>query len=76
MKIRSNSRLFYLLIIALVTMGAMQAQAIIVICRPIGIVAGQTARVTAANTGARAIIVDWRIWTVMEQFYPGLSARL
>jgi hypothetical protein len=61
MKIRPNSRLFCLLIIALVTMGAMQAQAIIVICRPIGIVAGQTARVTAANTGTRAIIIDWRI---------------
>ena len=29
--------------------------------RPVGITFGQTARVTAANTGTRAIIVDWTV---------------
>ena len=36
----------------------MQAQAIIVICQPVGITLGQTARLTAANTGDRPIIVS------------------
>ena len=29
--------------------------------RPVGITFGQTARVTAANTGTRAVIIDYRI---------------
>jgi len=29
--------------------------------RPVGITFGQTARVTAANTGTRTIIVDWTV---------------
>ena len=40
---------------------ATKAQAIVVIGRPVGITFGQTARVTAANTGTRAIVVDWTV---------------
>ena len=45
-------------ILAFLTLGAMQAQAFVVNWRPVGITLGQTARVTAANTGTRAIIVS------------------
>jgi len=45
-------------ILAFLTLGAMQAQAFVVDWRPVGITFGQTARVTAANTGTRAIIVS------------------
>jgi len=43
---------------ALVMLGAIQAQAIIVNWRPVGITLGQTARVTADNTGTTAIIIS------------------
>ena len=46
------------LMLAFLTLGAMQAQAFIVDWRPVGITLGQTARVTAANTGTRAIVVS------------------
>jgi hypothetical protein len=50
----------------------MQAQAIIIYDHPVGITFGQTARVTAANTGTRAIVVDWTVLdsegTVLGQF--------
>jgi len=46
------------LTLAFLTLGAMQAQAIIVICQPGGITLGQTARLTAANTGNRDVIVS------------------
>ena len=46
------------LTLAFLTLGAMQAQAIIVICQPVGITLGQTARLTAANTGNRDVIVS------------------
>jgi hypothetical protein len=45
-------------ILAFLSVGAMQAQAIIIYDHPVGITLGQTARVTAANTGTRAIIVS------------------
>ncbi len=61
MKSRTTSSILCLLIIALLTLAATQAQAIIVICRPVGITAGQTARVTAANIGNNAIIINWRV---------------
>ncbi len=58
MKTRNTPLILSAFILAFLTLSAMQAQAIIVICRPpVGITAGQTARVTAANTGDRAIII-------------------
>ena len=45
-------------IVAFLVLGTMQAQAIIVICQPVGITLGQTARLTAANTRNRDIIVS------------------
>ena len=45
-------------ILAFLTLGAMQAQAFIVDWRPVGITFGQTARVTAANTGTSAITIS------------------
>ena len=57
MKTRTTSSIL-VLILAFFILGAMQAQAIIVICQPVGITLGQTARLTAANTGDRSIIVS------------------
>jgi hypothetical protein len=37
------------------------AQAFIDIYSPVGITFGQTVRTTAANTGTRAIIIDWTV---------------
>ena len=45
-------------ILAFLTLGAMQAQAFVVNWRPVGITFGQTARVTAANTGTSAITIS------------------
>ena len=45
-------------ILAFLTLGAMQAQAFIIDWRPVGITFGQTARVTAANTGTSAITIS------------------
>ena len=49
-------------ILAFLTLGAMQAQAIIIInSRPVGITLGQTARLTFAGIGeTRGFIVNWR----------------
>ena len=44
--------------LAFLTLGAMQAQAFTVDWRPVGITFGQTARVTAANTGTSAITIS------------------
>ena len=44
--------------LAFLTLGAMQAQAFVVNWRPVGITFGQTARVTAANTGTSAITIS------------------
>jgi hypothetical protein len=50
------------LLLAFLALGVTEAQALVVIGgRPVGITFGQTARVTAANTGTRAIIVDWTV---------------
>ena len=45
------------ILLAFLALGATKAQANIDIYRPVGITFGQTARVTAANTGTTAIIV-------------------
>jgi hypothetical protein len=45
-------------IVAFLIFGTTQAKAIIVICQPVGITLGQTARLTAANTRNRDIIVS------------------
>ena len=46
------------LLLAFVALGVTKAQAFIDIYRPVGITFGQTARVTAANTGTTAIIIN------------------
>jgi len=47
------------LLLAFVALGVTKAQAIVVVDgRPVGITFGQTARVTAANTGTTAIIIN------------------
>ena len=43
--------------LAFLTLGAMQAQAIIIYDHPVGITFGQTARVNLSNTSDRAIII-------------------
>ena len=45
-------------IVAFLILGTMQTQAIIVICQPVGVTLGLTARLTAANTRNRDIIVS------------------
>ena len=48
-------------IAAFLTLGAMQAQAIIIYDHPVGITLGQTARLTFANIGeTRGFIINWR----------------
>jgi len=60
------------LLLAFLALGATKAQAFIDIYRPVGITFGQTARVTAANTGTRAIIISGTFLdsegTVLAQF--------
>jgi len=54
--------MLFALLLAFLALGVTKAQALIVVTqRPVGITFGQTARVTAANTGTRAIIVDWTV---------------
>jgi hypothetical protein len=61
MKTRTTP-LMLIALLALLAFGVTNAQALVVIGgRPVGITFGQTARVTAANTGTRAIIVDWTV---------------
>jgi hypothetical protein len=57
MKTRMNLSTLSVLILAFVTLGATQTQAIIIDWRPVGVTFGQTARVTAANTGRTAITI-------------------
>ncbi len=57
MKTRTTSMLIALLL-AFLALGVTKAQAFIDIYRPVGITFGQTARVTAANTGTTAIIIN------------------
>jgi len=49
-------------LLALLAFGVTNAQALVVIGgRPVGITFGQPARVTAANTGTRAMIINYTI---------------
>ncbi len=59
MKTRNTpSKLILLLLIGL-ALGATKAQAIVIVnSRPFGITFGQTARLTAANTGTTSFIID------------------
>ena len=62
MKTKTTSSMLIALLLAFLALGVTKAQAIVIIGgRPVGITFGQTARVTAANTGTRAIIVNWSI---------------
>ena len=55
------SLILSMFMLALLTLGAMQAQAFIVNWRPVGITLGQTARLTFANIGeTRGFIINWR----------------
>src|SRR5439155_8196898 len=58
MKTRNTSSMFIAILLAFLALGATKAQANIDIYRPVGITFGQTARVTAANTGTTAIIIN------------------
>ena len=49
------------LLLAFLALGVTKAQAFIDIYRPVGITFGQTARVTAANTGTTSIIINYTI---------------
>ena len=57
MKTRTTSSMLIALLLAFLALGTTKAQANIDIYRPVGITFGQTARVTAANTGTTAIVV-------------------
>jgi hypothetical protein len=59
MKTRTTSSMLIALLLAFLALGVTKAQAFIDIYRPVGITFGQTARVTSANTGTRAIIIDY-----------------
>jgi hypothetical protein len=62
MKTRNTPSLLIALLLAFLALGATKAQAIIIIGgRPVGITFGQTVRVTSANTGTRAIVIDWTV---------------
>jgi hypothetical protein len=62
MKTQTTPSMLVALLLAFLALGVTEAQALVVIGgRPVGITFGQTARVTAANTGTRAIIVDWTV---------------
>ena len=59
MKTRTTSSKLSLLLVIGLALSATTAQAIVIDgSRPVGITFGQTARVTAANTGTTAIIID------------------
>src|SRR6266536_3047252 len=59
MKTRTTPSMLIALLLAFVALGVTKAQAIVVVDgRPVGITFGQTARVTAANTGTTAIIIN------------------
>ena len=61
MKTRTTSSMLVAILLAFLALGVTKAQANVDIYRPVGITFGQTARVTAANTATRAIIVDWTV---------------
>jgi hypothetical protein len=73
MKTRTTPSMLIAILLAFLALGATKAQAIIIIGgRPVGITFGQTARVTSANTGTTAIIVNYSFLdsdgTVLAQF--------
>src|SRR6476619_703500 len=72
MKTRTTtSSMLIAILLTFLALGITKAQALVVIGgRPVGITFGQTARVTAANTGTRAIVVDW---TVLDSEGAGLG---
>src|SRR5437867_1909059 len=58
MKTRTTPSMLIAILLAFVALGVTKAQAIVVVDgRPVGITFGQTARVTAANTGTTAIVI-------------------
>jgi hypothetical protein len=62
MQTRTTPSILVAILLAFLALGATKAQALVVIGgRPVGITFGQTARVTAANTGTRVIVVDWTV---------------
>ena len=61
MKTRTTSSMLVAILLAFLALGVTKAQANVDIYRPVGITFGQTARVTAVNTGTRTIIVDWTV---------------
>jgi len=62
MKTRTTSSMLIALVLAFLALGTTKAQALVVIGgRPVGITFGQAARMTAANTGTRVIVVDWTV---------------
>ena len=58
MKTRTTPSILIALLLAFLALGVTKAQAFIDIYRPVGITFGQTARVTAANTGTTSFIID------------------
>jgi hypothetical protein len=73
MKTRTTSSILIAILLAFLTLGVSETQAIVIVGgRPVGITSGQTARVTAANTGTRAIIISGTFLdsggTVLAQF--------
>ena len=58
MKTRNHHAKLIAAVAALVMLGASQASAFIIQIHPVGITFGQTARVTAANTGTTAIVIS------------------
>jgi hypothetical protein len=58
MKTRNTPSILITLLLAFLTLGAMQAQAIVINWRPVGITFGQTARVTEVNIGTSAITLS------------------
>src|SRR5947208_16986294 len=59
MKTRNTPSMLIAILLAFLALGATKAQAIVVVGgHPVGITFGQTARVTAANTGTTAIVIS------------------
>jgi len=69
---KTRSTFLSTLMLAFLTLSVTKAQAIIIYDHPVGITFGQTARVTAANTGTRAITINGSFLdsegTVLGQF--------
>jgi hypothetical protein len=73
MKTRTTPSMLITILLAFLALGVSEAQAIVVVGgRPVGITFGQTARVTSANTGTRAIVVNYtfldRDGTILARF--------